>query len=159
MAACGRVFNVWLVCLTYLILLAGDVEKYPGPWNKSNFSIVHQNIRGLAGKIDLLSLFILKHEVSIFGVTETLLVDKIPSTLVNIGCYNFERRDRKTSDGGVGVYVRNNIDYIWREDMEFENIEQICLEILSEHSCFLSLYYIALQIRQNICVKTLQKTE
>ena len=117
MAACGRVFAVWFIYLTYLILLAGDVEKCPGPWKKSDFSIVHQNIRGLSGKIDLLSLFILQNEISIFGVTETLLVDKIPSALVNIDSYNFERKDRKASGGGVGVYVKSHIDYVRRMDI------------------------------------------
>ena len=143
MAACGRVFAVWFIYLTYLILLAGDVEKCPGPWKKSDFSIVHQNIRGLLGKIDLLSLFILQNEISIFGVTETLLVDKIPSALVNIDSYNFERKDRKASGGCVGVYVKSHIDYVRRMDIESENIELICLEIISEHtkSFFVSTLY------------------
>ena len=155
MAACRRVFAVWFIYLTYLILLAGDVEKFPGPWKKSDFSIVHQNIRGLSGKIDLLSLFILQNEISIFGVTETLLVDKIPSALVNIDSYNFERKDRKASGGGVGVYVKSHIFFPSRKTLNLF----VWKLFLNTQGPFSSLYCIVLQTRQNICAKTLQKTE
>jgi len=38
--------------IVMLILLSGDIETCPGPWsfNKGDFTIGHQNIRGLWGK-------------------------------------------------------------------------------------------------------------
>ena len=78
-----------------LLLVCGDVESCPGPGlfkNTSDFTILHQNIRGLAGKKDLLEDFI--QNIKIFAVTETLLQDTIPTSLVNIRGYVFERNDR-----------------------------------------------------------------
>jgi len=48
-----------------LILLAGDIEICPGPSKSMEFSIGHQSIRGLTGKIDLLTLFILENNFKI----------------------------------------------------------------------------------------------
>ena len=84
-----------LICL--LLLVCGDVESCPGPGlfkNTSGFTILNQNIRGLAGKKDLLEDFILQKNIKIFAVTETLLQDTIPTSLVNIRAYVFERNDR-----------------------------------------------------------------
>ena len=150
MTVYGRVLAMWLILL---ILLAGDIEKCPGPWKKNDFSIAHQNICGLSGKIDLLSLYVLNNEINIFGVTETFLTDKIPSSLVNIDSYNFERKDRKAAGGGVAVYVKNCVNYVRRNDLESEGIELICLEIIPVHtkSFFVSILYRPPNSSKHLC--------
>jgi len=78
------------------------------PPNKNRFSIGHLNVCGLLGKLDLLNLFIEKHNFDIFEVTESLLQINIPG-------YSFERRDRGQKGGGVEVYVKSYIDLYKKE--------------------------------------------
>jgi len=64
-----------------LILLSGDIETCLGPWfyNQGDFTIGHQNIRGLLwGKKDLLFEFLYEKNIKIFGVTKSLLKLSIP---------------------------------------------------------------------------------
>ena len=58
-----------------LLILAGDVELCPGPYTDvgnllqcKGFSMLHQNIRGLSGKRDLLAELLFNHRWSIFLV-------------------------------------------------------------------------------------------
>ena len=79
-------------------------------------------------------LFVTQQNFDIFAVSETLLKDSIPSELVNIAGYNLERKDRFEPGGGVGLYVKENIDYFRRQEFENVDIEFICLEIISKHT-------------------------
>ena len=88
----GHVLVLWWIL--FIILLAGDVEKCPGPRNEGGLYIGHQNIRGLAGKIDLLSLLIHESGFNLFGVTETFMTESTPTLLVNIDGFIYERKDR-----------------------------------------------------------------
>ena len=132
MAECRRVCALWFLII---FLFTGNVEHCDAVTPKRNkFTIGHLNICGLLNKIDLLSLFIEKHNFEIFGITESLLNENIPSSLLNIKGYSFERKDRGQKGGGVGVFIKSNIDYIRREDLENHQLEFICLEILSKHT-------------------------
>ena len=86
------------------------------------------------GKKDLLESFLIENNVKIAGITETLLNEHIPTSFINIEGYNFERRDRGASGGGIGLYIKNGIEYSRRLDFESADIEFICLEILSTHT-------------------------
>jgi len=105
------------------------LEIVSKPWRNKNFKIIHQNIRGLFAKKDLLEYFITENNIQVMGVTETLLNEYIPSQSVNINGYNYERRDRGSSRGGVGVYLNKGIEYSRRFDLECTDVEFICLEI------------------------------
>ena len=132
---CGRLL-LWLLCLLWLLLFlykSGDIEKCPVRWKSGDFTIAHQNVRGLKGKLQLLSLFILKHSIKMFDVSETFMNDSIPSSSVNITGYNFERKDRESAGEGVGFFVKNNIVYRRRNDLETQDIELLCLEIMSQN--------------------------
>ena len=70
-----------------LSLICRDIESCPGPAlfrNASDFTVLHQNVCGLASKKDILKDFILEKNVKIFGVTETLLQNATPTSLVHI---------------------------------------------------------------------------
>lgn len=125
-----------LICI--LLLVCGDIESCPGPGlfkNTSDFTILHQNIRGLTGKKDLLEDFILQKNIKIFAVTETLLQDTIPTSLVNIRGYVFERNDRNNNKGGgTGLYIKQDIEYTRRNDLVDVNTEAIWIEIKQNNS-------------------------
>ena len=75
--------------------------------------ITHLNIRSLWNKIDLIKLFLQKSNISIATLSETWLNEGIPTSLLNIDGYSFERLDRKVekSCGGVGIYIRSDLMY------------------------------------------------
>ena len=85
MAECRRVCAFWLLLI---FLFTGNFENCDAVTPKRNkFTIGHLNICGLLGKLDLLTLFIEKHNFDIFGVTESLLNKNIPTSLLNIKGY------------------------------------------------------------------------
>ena len=56
-------------------------------------------------------------------------------SLYKLSGYNFESRIRNSGKGGgVAVYVKENISYIRRKDLENENIENIAIEIITKES-------------------------
>ena len=65
-----------------ILLMAGDVEIQPGPMyqdlgellSHKGFSILHQNIRGLTGKKDIISDLLFHHKnINILSLSETFL--------------------------------------------------------------------------------------
>ena len=65
---------------------------------------------------------------------ETLLQNTTPTSLVDIRGYTFERNNRSSKGGGVGVYIKENIEYIRRNDLNDENVEAVWIEILQNNS-------------------------
>ena len=92
----------------------------------------HQNIRGLFGKIAEISRFLNTYkDVHILSLSETHLDSSTPDDLLKIPGYTFIKRNRTNgSHGGVGVYIKDNVPYIRRNDLEAGNLECIWLEIL-----------------------------
>jgi len=137
-----------------LLLFSGNVDvSNTIPPNRNRFGIVHLNVCGLLGKLDLLTLFLEKHNFDIFGVTESLLQESIPSSSINIPGYSFERKDRGQKDGGVRAYVNRTLIiqerkiwkvrariYVWKF---YPNIQN--------HILF--VFYIDHQTHQNTSVK------
>jgi exonuclease III len=120
-----------LLCL--LLLACGDVESCPGPcrvnsFKEKDFTIVHQNVCGLKGKKDHLEDFLFCNNIKLFGISETLLTHKLPSSFINIWGYVFERRDRNDHGGGVGIYIKQGIQYLRRYDLENDEVEGIWIE-------------------------------
>ena len=82
--------------MIFLVLLNPDAEfcdTYTVSKKKKLLGIGHLNVFGLFAKIDLMPLFLKKHDIDIFGVTETQLKEFLPTPLIEIQGYNFERRD------------------------------------------------------------------
>ena len=113
MAEGRRVYAAWFLLLILFNLFCGDLC--------SKFSIGHINVCGLLWKIDLFSLFIVEQKFNIFCVSETLLKILIPSYNIDVPGFVFERKDRGDTGGGVGIYLKGDINYLRRRD--FENAE------------------------------------
>lgn len=71
----------------------------------------HLNVRSILTNFDLLRDFVGHNDLDIFGVSETWLNVNIPTTSVEIYQYNFIRVDRDGRGGGIGLYIRTNIQY------------------------------------------------
>ena len=125
--------------LCLLLLMSGDVKKFPGPTesniqdllNQKGLKVFHQNIRGLFDNIAKLSTFLDTHEnTHIFSLTGTHINNSIPKQLFKIPEYNLINKNRDFgTHGGVTIYTKDGIPFIRRTDLEVNELECIWLEI------------------------------
>ena len=128
---CKRSLTYLLSVLKIRILLAGDVERNPGPLNVNNMKIYHLNVRSLVNKVD--EITVEAQDFDIVGFTETHLDDTIPNDDINMPDFRTPiRRDRNRHGGGIAVYVKNSICVKRRQDLESNLFETICIEILNQ---------------------------
>ena len=132
--------------LRLILLRAGDIETHPGPFTdfitqssersfniSKHFSVVHYNVQSARAKIDILS-----HELKMFDViclTETWFsANTDPNEIIIPGFHPPQRYDRdQDAHGGVAVYVKDNIPYSRRADLELAGIECVWVEIHLRH--------------------------
>ena len=95
------------------------------------FSMLHCNTRSISANFDALNQLLcdLNHSFSIIGLSETKLkVDKENLSNISLRGYTFLSNPSLTNAGGVGLYVKNNLNFNLREDLnsintvEFESI-------------------------------------
>lgn len=85
-----------------------------------------------------------------------MLTKALPTTLVNIKGYIFERKDRKSNKGGgTGIYIKDGINYVRRYDLETENVECIWIEVKMKSS---KTFIIGVLYRSPDSLKHLSKT-
>lgn len=106
-----------LICL--LLLLYGDRERCPGPdiasfLNTKGFAVFHQNIRGLHGKVDIISDILLYSKIDIFSLSETFIT-QTDSFNVEIQGYTFESKTRQ-SVSPVALVLTLSIVYRTQEE-------------------------------------------
>ena len=87
------------------------------------------NVNGLLCHIDQLRLLLLDLNLDVLTINETKLSLSIPSELVRINGYFFERLDRSNRGGGVAMYIRDSINYKVRNDLVPDQLEMIAVEI------------------------------
>lgn len=95
------------------------------------FHIAYLNIRHLMPKLDEIELLLTSSETChILGLCETFLTKSITNKEITIPGYNHERRDRSDKKGGgLIVYIKQNIQYTRRLDIETCNTESIWLQV------------------------------
>ena len=102
---------------------------------------MHKNVRSLPDKFDKFKNFLtnLENEKIQFDailLCETFLSDK-NHDLFNIPGYTFISRHRKQyRQGGIGIYIKNNINFIIREDLSIfieKSFETLFLEVTSSN--------------------------
>ena len=119
------------------------------------FSVLHQNIREMEGKKDLVADFLFSNKVNIFSLRKTFLSHK-NLTDVEIGGYSFEYKNHKRIGGGVGAYIRQGIPCTTGKDLECDNLEMMWHEIFFKNAKkFLIAILYQSPIHQRISVKTL----
>ena len=135
--------STWLMIL---LLMCGDVHPNPGPEFSPNSSIsscsvstidiasslslVHYNVQSILSKIDILTTELQVFDIMAF--TETWLGEATQSEELEIPTFHPpERKDRKSDNhGGVIIYVKNNIFYKRRKDLEINDLESLWIELI-----------------------------
>ena len=67
--------------------------------------------------------------LDLLALSETRLDNTFTDSAVSIDGYTLIRRDRCRGGGGVGMYVRNVIDFKIRSDLSDPDLEFLCIEI------------------------------
>ena len=67
---------------------------------------------------------------AVIGVTETWLDDSTNNSEIDIPNYHLERNDRNREGGGVCVYIRADLAYNHRTDLQHDDIEFVWVKIL-----------------------------
>ena len=92
------------------------------------------NIASLVLHIDELRIMMVDQTLDILALNETRLDSTISDNLVHIEGYIIIRRDRNRSGGGVCIYLRSNINYRLRADLNNEPFEILSIDIFKPNS-------------------------
>eukprot|EP00794_Sanderia_malayensis_P020943 gene20943-22996_t len=146
----GLCFRLSKSLTLLLLLMAGDIETCRGPTpelfsdikkfaRSRGLKIFHQNVRGLSGfgKIEQLRLLLTKtnKDIQFLGITETHLNNGILDEELQISGYRFERKDREKGPcGGTAVYIRDDIQWQRRKDLEVNGVECLWIELFIKNS-------------------------
>ena len=102
----------------------------------SSFGLFHVNIASLDKHIDDLKLILslLKYKFDVIGISEhKIFKDTLPSNNIIIpGYHEFIFEPTGTTHGGTGFYLKDNIDYITRDDLQINSpsdFESMFIEI------------------------------
>ena len=93
------------------------------------YTYVHINIRSLVYKVADLACLARKTKASVIAVSETWMDDSITNGEIRIDGYNIVRKDRDRHGGGVCLYIKDNLPYNPRKDLDKPNLEGAWVDI------------------------------
>ena len=100
------------------------------PMKKKGLNFIHLNIRSLLPKIDQLRDLVLKARPTVLGLTETWCDDSITVEEISIPEYICVRKDRNREGGGVCMYIRADVAFNIRSDLDQSDKEAIWVDLL-----------------------------
>ena len=126
------------------LMLCGDVHPNPGPLHHdklSKLSIVHNNIGSLQNKAHYIEAELTNFDI--ITVSETWLYPEFPPERILITGFNPPvRKDRESEGGGVAIYVKNNVFYKPRPDLNVDNLEAVWVETkLNQEPLLVGTFY------------------
>lgn len=117
-----------------ILLQSGDIEQNPGPHEgEDNLRIVHINARSLKNKITLFEIEC--NNFDVITISETWLSDRDDNAEILLPNFHPPIRNDRENDphGGVAIYVRNNLSFKPRPDLNIRNLEAVWVEIKLMH--------------------------
>ena len=98
--------------------------------NASKGICIHLNVRSLLPKISELRIIANKTSAAVIALTETWIDNSVTNSEISIDGYTVLRKDRNRHGGGVCLYIKNNIAFNQRDDLNKDNIETLFVDIL-----------------------------
>ena len=95
---------------------------------------LHANARSIFHKLPELKLIAKQSNAAVIAISETWLDDSYTDACVQIEGYNIIRRDRASHAGGVCAYIREDLSYNIRSDLNNPDLEDLWFEILLKKS-------------------------
>lgn len=113
------------------------LEKLKQYLGQKGLKILHQNVNGLLSKLNHIK--VLLHDsgknIHALGITESKLNGSVSDAEINIEGYVNVRKDRNTGPGGgVCLFLRDDLNWQRRTDLEAVENESIWVELLIKHS-------------------------
>lgn len=105
--------------------------------NKKGMKFLHQNVNGVSRKIDRIKSFLseTRNCIHILSLSETHTNSAVLDSELEIPGYLLERKERKIGKhGGVSIYIRDDLQFTRREDLEVDDIELLWIEVFIPNS-------------------------
>ena len=99
-------------------------------FKRKGLHFVHLNARSMYHKLSELKLLVMKSKLAVLSITESWLDSSYTDASIKIDGYNLIRRDRDTHAGGICMYIREDLAYNPRVDLQNQNLEYSWVEIL-----------------------------
>ena len=127
----------WYACCYYYCVAALNhnrarltIVNLRHSYRKKELIFVIKILRGLYGKIDEVREILLSFNFNIFSLSETSISEDFRNTFFDIRGYSFIRHDQKSGQGGgVGLYIRDGINFARRPNLENDKTESLWVEI------------------------------
>ena len=84
---------------------------------------------GLSNKKDIVTSYLKLHSVDVCCLQETEIPLNFPENILSTGGYNLEL-ELNDNKKRTGIYIRNDIKYKRREDLEIKNHHLVIIDIL-----------------------------
>ena len=134
-------YSYWLYTV---LLLCGDIHPCPGPefsssidshnefnvFKKRGLHFIYINIPSLLPKLDKLHLIARETNAACIAISNTWLDDIVFDSELSILNYNNHRRDRTRHGGGVCLYIRSDIAFNTREELQHQDLDSLWIELL-----------------------------
>ena len=82
--------------------------------------------------VDELRVLLVLSPVDVLSINETKLDESINDSEVHIPRYEIVRRDRNRNGRAVCFYIKTSINYLVRNDLNMNNLENLGLEIINK---------------------------
>jgi len=95
---------------------------------------LHLNVRSLLPKISEIKIVAQQSNPAVICISESWLDSSITDEEIRIDNYNIIRNDRNRQGGGVCMYIRNNLAFNPRDDLQRPDLESIWCDLLLPRS-------------------------
>ena len=97
---------------------------------RKGLHFIHLNARSLLPKLDELNVLASKTKAAVIDVSETRLDDSVEDSEVELPGYSILRHDRNRNGGGVCIYLRSDLAFNPRQDLQSDGVESVWAEVL-----------------------------
>ena len=87
------------------------------------------NIFSLIPHLDELRIFVSEQRPHNICITETKIDSTIDNSHVEIDDYVVVRNDRNRDGGGAAMYIHKTVNYKFREDLAYSEIESVSIQV------------------------------
>ena len=99
-------------------------------FSEKGILFIHMSVRSLLKQISELRLIAVKSKAAVISLSETWLDNSVTDCEISIDDYCLIRRDRNKNGGGVCMYIRSDISFSQRNDLDSDDLEILWCDIL-----------------------------
>jgi len=97
---------------------------------KRGLYFLHVNVRSLLLKLNEISMIARQTNAACIGIKESWLDNSVFDSELSIPIYTIVRRDRNRQDSGVCIFIRCDLAFNTRPDLQHDDLEAVWIELL-----------------------------